>query len=140
MLTYPIVLTPDEDTLLVTCPDLPEATSFGEDEAQALRNAVGGIEETLAARIHDGRDIPAPKPRRTKHSVSLSTQTAMKVELYWRLRQEGITRAELMRRLGWHREQVDRLFRLDHATRLDQFDAAFKALGRELSVMVTEPA
>jgi hypothetical protein len=28
-----------------------------------------------------------------------------------------------MRRLGWNRESVDRLFRLDHASRLDQIKA-----------------
>jgi hypothetical protein len=28
-----------------------------------------------------------------------------------------------MRRLGWNRESVDRLFRLDHASRLDQIEA-----------------
>jgi addiction module HigA family antidote len=32
-----------------------------------------------------------------------------------------------MRRLNWKRESVDRLFRLNHATRLEQFDAAFRA-------------
>jgi hypothetical protein len=30
-------------------------------------------------------------------------------------REAGLTRAELMRRLGWNRESVDRLFRLGHA-------------------------
>jgi len=35
--------------------------------------------------------------------------------------QPAITRpAELSRRLGWKRESVDRLFRLDHASRLEQ--------------------
>jgi hypothetical protein len=45
--------------------------------------------------------------------------TALKVSLYRSLREAGLTRAELMRRLGWNRESVDRLFRLDHASRLD---------------------
>ena len=31
-LTYPVVLTADDNgTLLATCPDLPEVTSFGTD-------------------------------------------------------------------------------------------------------------
>jgi hypothetical protein len=38
--------------------------------------------------------------------------------------------------LDWKRESVDRLFRLNHATRLEQFDAAFRALGRRVEISV----
>jgi hypothetical protein len=37
-----------------------------------------------------------------------------------------------------HREQVDRLFRLDHSSRLDQLDAAFRALDSRLTVELEE--
>ncbi|WP_199699003.1 hypothetical protein [Oleomonas cavernae] len=66
--------------------------------------------------------------------VKLPTQTSIKVALWSALRVAGMTRAGLARQLNWHREQVDRLFRLDHATQLDQFDAAFDALGKALVV------
>jgi len=52
------------------------------------------------------------------------------------LMRENVTRAELMRRLNWKRESVDRLFRLNHATRLEQFDAAFRALGHRVEISV----
>ena len=42
--------------------------------------------------------------------------------------------------LGWNRESVDRLFRLDHASRLDQLEAAFKALGRSVDVSIKRAA
>jgi antitoxin HicB len=49
---YLIKLEPDDnDTLLVTCPALPEVATFGEDEADAVRRARDAIEEALAARI-----------------------------------------------------------------------------------------
>ncbi|MEX1061121.1 MAG: type II toxin-antitoxin system HicB family antitoxin [Methyloceanibacter sp.] len=135
-LGYPLILTPDDNgTLLVTCPDLPEVTTFGEDEADALRHARDAIEEALAARIAHGREIPQPRAR-SKIVASLPTQTALKVCLYRTLQDQKITRAELSRRLHWRREQVDRLFRLGHATRLDQFDAAFRALGREVRLSI----
>ena len=39
-LTYPIKLEPDDNgTLLVTCPALPEVTTFGKDEAEAIKHA-----------------------------------------------------------------------------------------------------
>ena len=55
---------------------------------------------------------------RTGFCVILPMQTSLKVELYRLLTRENVTRAELMRRLNWKRESVDRLFRLNHATRL----------------------
>jgi antitoxin HicB len=58
----------------------------------------------------------------------------LKAQFYIVLHEAGVTRAEFQRRLGWHREQVDRLFRLDHASRRDQIEAAFKALAREIDI------
>ena len=56
-LTYPIKLEPDDNgTLLVTCPALPEVTTFGEDEADAIEHARDAIEEAITARIADGRE------------------------------------------------------------------------------------
>ncbi len=50
--------------------------------------------------------------------------------------EQGIKKAELARRLGWHTPQVDRLFDLRHASRLDQIEAAAAVLGRHLEVRV----
>jgi antitoxin HicB len=44
------------------------------------------------------------------------------------MRKRGVSKAELARRLHWHRHQVDRLFDFCHASQLDQIDAAFRAL------------
>ena len=139
MRRYRIKLEADDNgTLMATCPALPEVSTFGDDEAAALRNAIGAIEEALAARIADGEDIPAPASRPRGHSVALPLMTSLKTSLYRTLRDAGITRAELARRLKWNRESVDRLFRLDHASRLDQIEAAFGALGRAIDVEVRE--
>ena len=141
MLRYRIKLEPDDnDTLLVTCPALPEVTTFGEDEAHALRRAADAIEEALAGRIADGASIPVSAAKSRGHVVTLPLMTSLKVMLYNALRETGITRAELTRRLKWNRELVDRLFRLDHASRLDQIEAGFRALGRSVAVSVEKAA
>lgn len=58
---YAVILVPDDNgTVLVTCPDLPEVTTFGEDEEDAMQRAADAIEEALAARISRRADIPAP--------------------------------------------------------------------------------
>jgi antitoxin HicB len=145
MLAYLIKLTPDDnDTLMVTCPALPEVTTFGATVEEIQRAAVGAIEEAIAARISHGEELPLPVPAavnapgRNSVFVKLPIMTSLKVHLYVTLRRSELTRAELARRLGWHREQVDRLFRLDHASRLDQLEAAFKALRQEIDVRITE--
>ena len=136
MLGYRIKLEPDDNgTLLVTCPALPEVTTFGDNEADAIRHAVGAIEEAIAARMADGKDIPEGQ-RRGPHLVRLPVLTVLKIELYRQLREAGMTRAELARRLGWRHESVDRLFRLGHASRLEQIEAAFRVLGQAVSVSV----
>ena len=135
-LAYPIKLEPDDNgTLLVTCPALPEVTTFGEDQADAIEHALDAIEEAIAARMADGREVQEPKGK-SRVLVILPMQTSLKVELYGLLTRENVTRAELMRRLNWNRESVDRLFRLNDATRLEQFDAAFRALGHQVEISV----
>ncbi len=133
-LSFKVTLTPDDGTLLVTCPALPEVTSFGTSEDEALSHALDAIEEALAARIADEEAIPAGS--RGSPAVRLPALTSLKVELYRALRSAGLTRAELQRRLGWNRESVDRLFRLDHKSRLEQIEAAFHALGREIDLRI----
>ena len=59
-LAYPIKLEPDDNgTLLVTCPALPEVTTFGEDQADAIEHA-RDAEEAIAARMADGQEVPEP--------------------------------------------------------------------------------
>lgn len=125
-LAFHVKLTPDDNgTLTVTCPALPEVTTFGDDKTDALVHAADAIGEALAARIADGQNIPYGSSG--SPSVPIPAQTAVKIQLYRALRNHRITRAELARRLDWNRESVDRLFRLDHNSRLDQLEAAFHA-------------
>jgi antitoxin HicB len=145
MVRYRIQLEPDDnDTLLVTCPDIPGVVTYGETREAALTHAVDAIETFIASLIADGADVPQPSPaKRLKADeaiVTLPALTSLKIELYWAMRAEGFTRAELMRRLKWNRESVDRLFRIDHASKLDQIEAAFQALGRSLTLSVEQAA
>ena len=58
----------------------------------------------------------------------LPTLTAVKVMLYQGMREQGIGKAELARRLGWHLPQVDRILDVRHNSRMDQVDAAMGAI------------
>ena len=139
MLAFAIELTPDDNgTLLITCPDLPEVTSFAADAAEAEMRARDAIETVLQARIDDGEAIPTPSPG--GRAVVLPALTAAKVALYSAMREQGIGKAALARRLGWHGPQVDRLLDLGHASRLPQLEQALAALGLQLDVRVRDAA
>ena len=135
MLAYPITLEDDDGTLLVTSPDFPELTTFGDDRKEAVARATNALEEAIAARIHDRKDIPMPS--RGKTYAILPTLTSVKVMLYQGMRDQGVGKAELARRLGWHMPQVDRVLDVQHRSRLDMMDAALGAIGQQLHVTAT---
>lgn len=139
MIAYPLELTEDDNaTLLVTCRDLAEVTSFGTDRAECLKNGRKAVAEAVAARLAGFEDIPRPSVGELRAELDL--QLTLKVLLFWSLEEAGLTRADLVRLLGQHRPQIDRLFDPRHATRLNQYDAAFRALGRVADVVVRAAA
>ncbi len=138
MLRYPARLAPDDNgTMLVTFPDLPEAATFGEDREEALLRAADAIETAIQGRITDREDVPLPAGG-GEVLVELPMQASLKVLLYRAMRERGLRKAGLARRLGWKAPQVDRLFDLRHASRLDQIEAAFAALGKRIDLEVSE--
>jgi antitoxin HicB len=141
MAWYELRLHPDGDTWLVTAPAFEEVVTFGDDQEAACHNGLDAVLQAIAGRIADGEDIPAPMlDTPTKgFFVQLPLVVFLKAALYMILRSQGKTRADLMRSLGWHREQVDRLFRLNHSSTLDQFEKAFAALGVPLRMNVPFP-
>ena len=134
MLHYALVFHPEEDgSILVTCPDLPEVTTFGETEEDATRHGIDAVQEAIAARLDDFRDIPFPVSH-GHGKATLGLHLSLVVNLFWALRAAGMNRAELGRRLGWHRTQVDRLFDPNHESKISQFEAAFEALHAQPSI------
>ena len=138
MLAYPITLEDDDGTVLVTSPDFPELTTFGDDREEAVARAVHALEEAIAARIHDRRDVPTPSQGQT-YAV-LPTLISVKVMLHQGMRDQGIGKAELARRLGWYLPQVDRVLDVQHRSGLDMMDAALGAIGRRLHVTAAATA
>ena len=140
MTRYPVVLEPDTNgTILVSFPDLPEAHTFGDDAQDAIARAVDCLETALGMRIDDRKEISAPAKTRGPY-VTLPSLSEAKVELYKAMRAAQVRKAELARRLGVKMPQVDRLLDLNHASRMDQIDAAFAALNKRLEILVKDAA
>ena len=138
MLDYPVNLEADaEGGFVLTFPDVPEAITQGEDEDEALLYAVDALGTALSFYVDSRKPLPnASKPKRGQRTVRPSALEGAKLGVYQAMMSQGIKKAELARRLGWHMPQVDRLFDLRHASRLDQIEAAARALGRQLEVRV----
>lgn len=137
MFDYPVTLTRDDDTVLVTFTDVPEAITFGTDEDEALLNAVDALETGLSFYVDARKQLPAvSQPTAGQKTVRPSALECAKLGVYQAMTEQGIKKSELARRLGWHMPQVDRLFDLRHASRLDQIEAAAIVLGRHIEVRV----
>jgi antitoxin HicB len=137
MFNYPVTLVPDDGAVLVTFPDVPEAITFGAEETEALMYAVDALETALSFYVEVRKPLPVTsKAKRGQHTVSPSALECAKLGVYQTMTEQGIKKAELARRLGWHMPQVERLFDLRHASKLDQLEAAANALGKHIEVRI----
>ena len=137
MFDYPVTLKPDGDTILVTFADVPEAITFGADEGEALLNAVDALETGLSFYVDARKPLPiASKAKPKQLTVRPSALECAKLGVYQAMTEQGIKKAELARRLSWHMPQVDRLFDLRHASKMDQIEAAAAVLGKHVEIRV----
>lgn len=141
MAWYELAIQPDGESWLVTAPQFDEVVSYGSTQKEACQNGRNAIEEAIAARIADGEDLPLPMQETPGKGmfVEVPAMVYLKSALYMIMREKGMTRADLMRKLECQREHVDRLFRLDHNSRLDSIEEAFKAMGVTLRFDVPFP-
>jgi antitoxin HicB len=137
-LDFPVVLQRQpEGGYVVTFPDIPEAVTQGDDEDAALERAAQALETALSFYVDERRPLPlARKPKRGQRTVRPSALECAKLGVYQAMLEQGVRKSELARRLGWHLPQVDRLFDLQHASRLDQIESAARALGKRIEVHV----
>jgi antitoxin HicB len=142
MRAYPATLTPDPDGgFTVTFRDVPEAITEGDSREEALLRAEDALEAALAMYIAAKEPLPSPsKAEVGEEMVPLSALGMAKTALYDAMREQGVGRAELARRLRWHFPQVNRVLDPRHASRMEHVEAALAALGLRLIVNVARAA
>ena len=136
---YPCQLSPDEDEgLVATFPDVPEAITGGNDRVEALAMAEDALATALAGYVHEKWDIPVPSEvANGQVSVPVPTVVAAKLALYSAMRAQRITKVELAERLGVSESAVRKLANPDHRSHMSQMQKALRAVGRSLKVEVT---
>lgn len=137
MLAYPVTMTPDDnDTFLVTFPDIPEAITYGDTWDEALLWGQDALVIMLESYMDDKQRIPYPSPADGRPVVILPVVVAGKVVLHNALLDAGKKKADLARMLNITPSLVDRLLSLKHKSRIEQIETALAALGKRLVVDV----
>lgn len=125
----------------VTFPDFGWGVTQGDDLADAEKWAGRLLHDLIAHLIKNNEALPEAKARgRRMRPVALGPLEQAKVECYAAFRESGLRKSELARRMRIPKTSVDRLFDLDHASRLDQLEAALRAMGKRLVVAVEDAA
>ncbi len=122
---------------VVSFRDTPEAITQADTLAECVEEAAGALQAAIEGRIMDGLDIPvASRAKRGERLVALPVQTALKAALYLAMREHGITRVELARRLGIDEKEARRMLDPHHATKAERLEQALAVLGRHAELHV----
>jgi antitoxin HicB len=135
---YPIALTEDsQGGYVVTCRDIPEVVTQGESPQDACEAAEGALQAAIEMRIHDGEQIPAAsRLRRGEFAAAVPITTAMKAALHLVMREQGISKSELARRLGVDEKEARRMLDPGHGTKVPSLEHALRILGKRPELRV----
>lgn len=141
MRAYPATLSEDDGWTVATFRDLPGLRTWDETRDGTLELARDALALELARRIAEGEPVPAPStPAPTDVLVTVPPLVEMKLALAAALRDQGLSRRELARRLSVAPVQVDRLLDPDHESRLPLVEAALAAVGKRIVLEIRDAA
>jgi antitoxin HicB len=126
---YPVLIEPEGGGVTIHVRDFGGATQAdpGVDPVQVAEDFIGTWIDML---IEDGAEIPAPSPPQPgEQLVAAPIDAATQALLHSRMRELGISKVELARRMGKDEKEIRRMLDPRHGTRLQTFRAAFRALG-----------
>ena len=144
MFLYLALLEPDRKAggYVVTFPDFSYGVTQGDELEQAMEMAADLLKCLITDSMRKNLDLPPPGRLRGKNMrlVSLTVLQEAKVSLYASMRGAGVRPVDLARRLGRARSEIDHLLDLDHASRMDRLETAFRALDKRLTIAVEDAA
>ncbi len=139
---YAVHLEPaPEGGFVVTCRDLPELITQGEDLDDALSEASDAMDEVFALYMSEGLAFPAAtRARRREHLVSPPPETVAKAALHAAMQSASVSKVQLARRLGVDEKEVRRLLDPHHSSKLPRIAEAVQLLGRRLVIGLEDVA
>jgi antitoxin HicB len=132
---------PGEDHgIVVSFPDVPEAITQGDDEADAYAQAEEAL--GLALLTYPARSLPLPRAKTHRGAglvpIAVEAEVAAKLAVIEAVRTSGISKSEFARRIGKDEKEARRILDPKHPTKLTTLSAALRKLGQRL-VIATEP-
>jgi antitoxin HicB len=140
---YPVQFSPDsvDGGFTVTCRDFSEVITQCDTLADCLAEATDCLEEAVASRIKRGADIPEPSaPQGGEQLVAVPLSMSLKAALYVAMKEEGISKSELARRMGSDEKDVRRMLDPRHPTKAPAIERALALLGRRVVVGIRKAA
>jgi len=100
-----------------------------------MEQASDAMDEVFATYLTEGLDFPEPsKARRREHMVAPPPETVAKAALYVAMRQAGISKVQLAKRLGVDEKEVRRLLDPHYGSKLPRIAKAISVLGQRLVI------
>jgi antitoxin HicB len=137
---YPVKLTRDrkDGGYVVSCRDIPEAITQGDTVEHALAEAGGALQAAIEGRMEDGLDIHAPsRPKQGERMAATPITTALKAAVYISMREQGISKSELARRMRVHEKEARRMLDPHQKTKVHTLERALAVLGRRAAIAVS---
>jgi antitoxin HicB len=126
----------DDGAWQVRFPDMPEAMTEGATEAEAHTLAADALLTALGGLEKQRRDIPEPSRARHRPVVVVPILQSVKLALYQAMREHGLNKVTLSRKLGKAENEVRRMLDLDHQTRIGALEDALRLLGKQIAAEV----
>lgn len=134
---YPVNIEKNGNSFFVSFPDIPEALTQGDTLEESLDAAKDALETALEFYFDDERKVPLPStPKEGQHFVELPPSLWAKVLLLNEMVSQKIRPVDLARKLDIRPQEVTRLMKLKHPTKIDTLSDAFSALGKHLNISV----
>src|SRR5580704_8398959 len=131
----------DERGLVVSFPDVPEAITQGESEADAMKQAQEALGLALLTYPRRGLPVPHPKARgRSLIPIAVAPEVAAKIAVLEAFERSGISKSELGRRIGKDEKEIRRILDPRHNTKFGTLTEALRELGQQLVIGVQAAA
>jgi antitoxin HicB len=142
---YHATVTRDGKRRLVEFIDAPGCQTFAEPGEDVVALATDALTGWLDAWLEDEAEAP-PRPRASVHARAKATVLAVRVpatltariELRWAREAQGISQAELARRVGVSRQALAKLERPGQDLQVGTLERAARALGLAVDLRLVE--
>lgn len=138
---YPYELTPeDEGGFSISVPDVPGVHTQAETETEAAQQAEDALISVLSVLVEDGERVPPPTAAHGRPVVVLPALDAAKLALHEAILDAGLDDRQFAERIGKDEKFVRRLRNPLNKSRIQDVEAALRALGKRLHISVAEAA